>query len=116
MARQVNTKFLIILLAVVVGTTGGLFFAKKLFAGRGDSKKLLAEGDKLFQAGDYDKAREKYQLASAAAPGSTEPLLKLGDACAKLTPEDPAYLDQAHNHWKRALSVDPRCGDALNRL
>src|SRR3954466_12391421 len=116
MARRVNTKFLIILIAVGMGLLLGGVAAKKFIHVRGDPTKLLAEGDKLHEAGEYDKAKDKYQQATGADPGSTEALIKLGDACAKLTPEDPMYLDQAHTAWNRAISVDPKFPPAMNRL
>lgn len=119
MARRVNTKFLIILVTVCLGLLLGVVAGKKFvqkYLTRGDSSKLLAEGDKLYDAGEYDKAKEKYQQAAGADPGSTEALIKLGDACAKLTPEDPMYLEQAHGHWNRAVSLDPKCAPALERL
>src|SRR5687767_8502155 len=116
--RHLNSKFAIILTAVVLTGMLTLFMVPKIIAARGGSaQRQIAEGDAAMKRGDWEKAFEHYRYATNVEANNTEALLKLGDAAIKLTPKNPDLLEFAHSKaWGRAVSVDPRFLPALNRL
>jgi tetratricopeptide (TPR) repeat protein len=117
MAKRVNKPFLLGLLIVpLVLGAGAILWQHFGHLGHGDAKKLLADGDRFFAAGDFEKARVSYAQASQADPTSTAPLIKLGDAASRLAAQDPIHLREAEQAWTRALSVNPKDTEAMGRL
>lgn len=117
MARRINHKFLLILTVTVLGLgLTGLVVGKLIGKRHGDPQTLIREGDKLYNTGDFEKARDQYGMAVEADPVNTEALVKMGDALAKMASDDPSNLDRAHLAWNKAVSIDPGCGPALSRL
>ena len=131
MARRVNSKFLIILGAVILG---GLV-AAVIVAGpiknmvKGDrSKKQIELADSLVKeaatAEDSTVKREKldtavrnYQMAVASDSRNPALLVKLGDALNLMTQyEVVVYLPASRQAWEKALEIDPTYLPALHRL
>lgn len=117
MARRVNKRVLSILIVVLLGGTVAALVSKRFIRPRlGDPKKLVAEGNAAYDAGDYLKARDAYMRAMRADPAGTDALLRYGDASAKLTPEGQDYLRDALAAWSRAIALDPGFAPAIDRL
>lgn len=117
MAKRVNKPFLLGLLLVPLALgVVAILWQHFWHPGRGDLKKLLADGDRAYAAGEYEKARVTYAQATQADPTSTTALVKLGDASAKLGAQDVVHLQEAGTAWNRALSLNPRDTEAMTRL
>lgn len=74
-----------------------------------DPAALLAEGNTLYEQGDFAAARERYEQAAAA--GGAGALYNLGNACFRL-----GRLGEAILYWERAARLAPRDADIRANL
>jgi tetratricopeptide (TPR) repeat protein len=118
MARRVNNKFLVFLLALSGGVAliAILGFYVHKTTHNADYKQLEALADEAIKAGELEKGARLLTNARDQAPDNTEILIKLGDTLDRLTAKDPIHLGEARLQWNKAVSVDPHCLPALRAL
>ncbi|MCC7351947.1 MAG: tetratricopeptide repeat protein [Phycisphaerales bacterium] len=115
MARRVNTKFLVILTAVVLGS-GILALVAKKYIFRQSPDKYIALADQYAEGGDYENATKNMGQAIALRPNDPALYVKLGDLLQSRSMVEPAYAGKELAAWNRALEIDPRYEPALSRL
>jgi uncharacterized Ntn-hydrolase superfamily protein len=76
-----------------------------------DAYELATEGDDLTGAGDHDAAGERYERASALAPGNAELLFWSGLAAAQA-----GSIDMAVERVGAAIAIRPQWRELLDRL
>jgi uncharacterized Ntn-hydrolase superfamily protein len=76
-----------------------------------DAYELATQGDDLTGAGDHDAAGERYEQASALAPGNAELLFWSGLAAAQA-----GSMDVALERVRAAISIRPQWRELLDRL
>ncbi len=120
MAKKLNTKLATLLvgggLAVGAAALVGPQVARVLHRSAGDPQRLVSQGDDAMQKGDWEAAEGFYKIAASIDPNNTDTLVKYGDALERLTLKEPTYLQLARSQWDKAVSIDPRCTPALERL
>jgi len=79
--------------------------------GGNDVERLCREGDAFAAAGEDRKAAAKFRLACRADPTQIRPLVRLGQALARLR-----NWDEAVKAYDGALWLDGQCEDALRGL
>src|SRR5688572_25617619 len=98
MARRVNTKFLTILICVVLGQAAAGVLAKK-FLIRESPDKYVAAGNALLADKKYDEAARNFAHAVALEPKNPTLWVQYGDALNELSPNDPEFLKRASQAW-----------------
>lgn len=116
MAKRVNTRFLIILTAVIGVMIAAVVTIQVVGVFRKDPAAQEADGDKLLNEGKPKEALEKYKYAVAGNPTKKDLLVKVGDAYNQMTAEDPQGLHHARAVWNQIVANDPRYELALERL
>lgn len=114
MAKKVNKKFLIGLVAAIGGLAVVAFglvilsrHSAKFYANRAESE--LARGDLQAASGDFAHAVSKDR-------GNKELYIKLGDVYDQMVPQDPAFLSKAVGVWRMVLEMDPGYIPAIDRV
>lgn len=120
MAKKLNTKLATLLvgggLAVGAAALVGPQVARVLHRSAGDPQRLVSQGDDAMQKGDWEAAEGFYKIAASIDPNNTDTLVKYGNALERLTLKEPTYLQLRRSQWDKAVSIDPRCTPALERL
>lgn len=115
--RRLNTKVFAILMGLLLVGGAGVFALAKFKVGRGgDPRKLEAQGNAAVARTEWKEAFESFHNAAGLEPRNVDLHIKAGDAAVKLIQEDWVYARHAQNHWREALSADPRFKPALERL
>ncbi|MGH7215019.1 MAG: hypothetical protein ACREIT_09680, partial [Tepidisphaeraceae bacterium] len=115
--KRVNTKFLIILTAVVVIGGAGAIAAYKLRAGRRMTPaQFVTTGDKAAAEGKFNEAAANYGAALSLDAQNADLLVKHGDALREATRANPDLAGRERQSWEKALEVDPNHLPALQRL
>ncbi len=115
MARKVNTKFLLILTIVIACAVvggGGLYYWRHHHK---DPKALLAIAVQSEKEGKLFVSAQHY-FSAGQLMKDTNLMVKGGDLFNRLVYEDEANLGKAQQCWELALSTDPGCKPALQRL
>lgn len=115
MAKRVNTRFLIILTAVVAVAIVGALAAHFLFFKK-DPAAQARQGDTLLKEGKPREALDKFKYAIAHRPNDKELLVKIGDAYNMMVVDDTQSLGHARAVWRQVVAADPRYEPALERL
>ena len=116
MAKRVNTKFLIILTAVVAVMIAAVVTIQAVGVFRKDPAAQERLGDERLAEGKPKEALEKYKYAIAANPSNKLLLVKIGDAYNQMTAEDPQTIHHARAVWNQIVATDPTYEPALDRL
>lgn len=115
MARRVNTRFLMIVTAVICCALLGAVALKIILHHGPAYYDHLAE--QQLAAGDLDQAAQDYEQAfTRSRPQNPDYLIKAGDIFNQLTATDPQNLRQANACWMKVLEIDPNNKPALTRL
>jgi len=118
MARRVNSKFLVFLVALsgAVALLAIVGFYIRTTTRNSDYKQLEALADDAIRDGDLEKGAQLLMNARDQVPDNTEILVKLGDTLDRLTGKNPIHLGEARIQWNKAVSVDPKYLPALRAL
>ena len=116
MAKRVNTKFLVILTAVVGVALVTVLTVHFVGVFRKDPKAQMVAGDTLLKEGKAKAALEKYKYAIARNPNDKELLVKIGDAYNHMVVDDTQSLHHARSVWSQVTAADPTYEPALERL
>lgn len=86
-----------------------------------DAASYLLTGKNYFMSGDYKKAIEFFEKASAGLPSSSECQLWLGRAWGRRAETSSwvtaaSYAGRARQHFEKAVALDPRNREAKNDL
>lgn len=122
MARRVNTKFVIILAAVLVLPTTGMvgYYGLRIWRNH-DMAYQVKEGTAAESAGDYELAMRFYGRASELGaekqdPAAADLAMKAAELYYASSSAYPERMGQAETLWKRALQVRPKFDAARDRL
>src|SRR5579862_7341049 len=116
MKRRVNTKFLMIVTVTVVSVCVGGFVLKRLFF-KPRPDQAMHRAEMAANDGNWEVAAIEYERAfQLSYPKNAEILVKQGDMLTQLTSKDPASYGRDQRSWRRALEVDPKNKNALQRL
>ncbi len=116
MARRVNTRFLIILTAVIVALGGAGLVVRKLTS-RPNAQRHVQAAERLIKDGNFEAATAEYANAVRVDPTNKDLHVKLGDVANQRTAEMGwQALDIARRSWMSALEIDPQYKPALGRL
>jgi tetratricopeptide (TPR) repeat protein len=121
MAARINTKFIIALVIGIV-LVGGVIGALWYLQAKGDASRNVAEGDKHFEAGDYDRARAYYGRAVGKEPGRADYVRKLEETILAMRPQTTnrateLYRDRVNilRHGVRHNPTSPEVHERLIR-
>ncbi len=101
MATRINTKFILILTAIVfaaVGIVGGLWVLQL----RGDTSRHIRGGDALMAEGEYERALKEYGRAVSKEPAELSHLAKVEQALLSIR---PASQDLANEYDSMRISI-----------
>lgn len=119
MAGRVNTRFVLILSAVIVvlaGGVGGIAYYQSLTP----IEENIARGDRNYEQGDYAAAAEQYGKALTKKSGNPDLMLKYADAVWRIEVEDVRtarqHLQQTLENFNKVLELDPDNTVAMERL
>ncbi len=113
MAKRVNTRFLMILIVVLIAIIGGLagvYYV--LIKINNNPTRLVAEAKAALKKKDMELARSLYQQAAVVSlrehlPQAAEILLKLGDLNYQTTAKNIQRYRAALSDWHAAISQNP---------
>ncbi|MBI1370285.1 MAG: tetratricopeptide repeat protein [Planctomycetes bacterium] len=115
MAGRVNTKFVMILLAILVVVTGVLG-AAWYFATLKDPAEYIAKGDVMMSQGQYDEAQKWYGRAFRLDRTSPVIMMKYTEASSKMpvttTHDLNERLMQMTQMWSKVITVAPDSAQA----
>ena len=86
MATRVNTKFVLVLSATLVASSGIVFGLWVLHV-RGDTTRHIKAGNELMAAGDYERAFKEYGRAVSKEPANLSHLQKVEEALLSIRPK-----------------------------
>lgn len=115
MARRVNTRFLIVLTAVVVFLAVAVVVAQKVFM-RENPQEFVDAARKLTEEKKYELALKNMRQAVALDQGRPDLWLMYGDAAAKLAGKDVEFTKMAIAAWNKTLEIEPANKEALSRM
>jgi tetratricopeptide (TPR) repeat protein len=114
MARRVNTKFLTILLLILVGVGGAIFLATELIHEHPDH--LVALGQQAAKEHKWQDAVDDFAKAASLSPRDPALQLMLGEALGHMVQTDPEAERQQIGAYQRALEINPKYLPALRAL
>ncbi len=115
MATRVNTKFVLILTAAVLGAVGtiGLVAVLKI---RGDTTRHIKAGEQLLAIEDYEGALKEFTRAIVKEPSNMEYLRLYGQALLSIRPETQDQAEELHGRrigiFKREAQYRPQDPEA----
>lgn len=102
MASRVNTKFVVLLIVIVIAMLGGLFAAYRVVYKTADD--LSKMGDKAYSEGNYEQARLLYAKSVNKDPTVVENLDKWIDTLERWTPDtETAYYAAFRENYMGAI-------------
>ncbi|MGC8624162.1 MAG: tetratricopeptide repeat protein, partial [Phycisphaerae bacterium] len=122
MAKRVNTRFLMILIVVLIAIIGGIagvyYILIKI---NNNPTRLVAEAKAALKKNDTELARSLYQQAAVVAlrehlPQAAEILLKLGDLNYQTTAQNIQRYRAALSDWHAAIAQNPNLLSARVKL
>ncbi len=122
MARRVNTKFLILLVTILVLIVAGVFgIVYGIHVYQNNPARLVASAKQALQAGHIDVGIARYQRAVLVCnthhlPQTADLLVKLGDVYYRYTAQHPRRFWKAIGRWRGAVQIDPSLLAARLRL
>jgi tetratricopeptide (TPR) repeat protein len=122
MAKRVNTRFLTILIVVLIAIFGGIagvYYV--LIKINNNPTRLVAEAKAALKKNDTEMARQLYQQAAVVAlrehlPQAADILLELGDLNYQTTPKDIQRYRAALSDWHAAIQQNPNLLSARKKL
>src|SRR5688500_10056883 len=112
--KRVNTKFIIILGAVVLGLMFLVLILPKIRKEKPD--KYLAVGREMMEQQKYEDAVKNFRKALSLDQKNPDSWIEYGDAMNQLSGKDPENLRRALAAWEQARTINPGHKEALNRL
>ena len=122
MAKRVNTRFLTILIVVLIAIFGGIAgIYYVLIKINNNPTRLVAEAKAALKKNDTEMARQLYQQAAVVAlrehlPQAAEILLKLGDLNFQTTGKNIQRYRAALSDWHAAIQQNPNLLAARKKL
>ena len=122
MAKRVNTRFLTILIVVLIALFGGIagiyYILIKI---NNNPTRLVAEAKAALKKNDTEMARQLYQQAAVVAlrehlPQAAEILVKLGDLNFETTGKNIQRYRAALSDWHAAIQQNPNLLSARKKL
>lgn len=115
-AGRVNTKFVIILAAVLL-LVAGVVVGAVFYVGLRDPQVYIARGDALAQDGQFPEALEEYSRAYRYDDTNPALLFKIAEMLQK-SPVDNTIIanervQRMNNCWKRIISLNPNSPDSV---
>ncbi len=122
MAKRVNTRFLTILIVVLIaifGSIAGVYYV--LIKINNNPTRLVAEAKAALKKNDTELARSLYQQAAVVSlrehlPQAAEILLKLGDLNYQTTAKNIQRYRAALSDWHAAIQQNPNLLEARKKL
>ena len=122
MAKRVNTRFLTILIVVLIAIFGGIAgIYYVLIKINNNPTRLVAEAKVALKKNDTEMARQLYQQAAVVAlrehlPQAADILLELGDLNYQTTPKNIQRYRAALSDWHAAIQQEPNLLSARKKL
>jgi tetratricopeptide (TPR) repeat protein len=122
MAKRVNTRFLTILIVILIaifGSIAGVYYV--LIKINNNPTRLVAEAKAALKKNDTELARSLYQQAAVVSlrehlPQAADILLKLGDLNYQTTPKNIQRYRSALSDWHAAIQQNPNLLAARKKL
>ncbi len=115
MASRINTKFLGIAGAAVIGLGASAFLAQKYLI-KESPDRYVKTGEMLLAEKNYKEAARAFGKAVSLDRNNPERQLQLGDALYSAAGADAELLLPARKAWERALEIDPNYLPAIKHL
>ncbi len=115
MARRVNTRFLTILLLIVIGVAGAVGLIWKLRVHEYPDH-YVALGKQAAKDHDWPDAIDDFSKAASLGPKDPKLQMLLGEALGETVQADPTAAGQQVAAYQRALEIDPKYLPALVAL
>jgi len=115
MARRLNTRFLTILLLVLVGAVAAALLAQR-FLIHEQPDRYIALGQQAMKDHNWQDAAGDFAKAAKLNPRDPQSPMMLGAAMAKLAEEDPRVSQLEVAAYTQALEIDPAYLPALKAL
>jgi predicted Zn-dependent protease len=115
MARRLNTRFLTILLLILVGTVAAALLAQR-FLIHEQPDRYIALGRQAMKDRNWQDAANDFAKAAKLDPHDPQTPMMLGAALAKLAEDDPRVAPLEVAAYTQALEIDPAYLPALKAL
>jgi predicted Zn-dependent protease len=115
MAQRVNTRFLSILLLIMIGLAGAVYVAQKVLI-REHPDHYVALGEQAAKQQDWPNAIDNFTKAERLGPKDPKLPILLAQALAQTEQTDPTAWGQEVAAYQRALEIDPKYLPALVAL
>jgi tetratricopeptide (TPR) repeat protein len=109
--RRINTRFLGVLISVMVVLAIGAVMARK-FLHKENPQPYIAAGDAAMKAEDWNSATADFGKAASLLPKDPRLLWEYGHALAQTAPDDPDVMRKAVGAWRGAVEIDPNFKEA----
>jgi tetratricopeptide (TPR) repeat protein len=115
MARRLNTRFLTILLLVLVGAVAAVLLAEK-FLIRERPDRYIALGQQAMKDHNWEEAARNFTRAARLSLHDPATQMMLGGALAKMAEDDPRVGQLEVGAYTQALEINPNYLPALKAL
>jgi tetratricopeptide (TPR) repeat protein len=115
MARRLNTRFLTILLLILVGAVAAVLLAER-FLIREQPDRFIALGQQEMKDRNWQDAARDFAKAARLNPHDPQTPMMLGAALAKMAEDDPRAAPLEIGAYTQALEIDPNYLPALKAL